>query len=102
MAGLKANRETSKVQSLFITSKSINPSTMWEIKSSKQYLCLSDRRSRLLFLGQVQQADVSNRRQLLELVERMLIYKFSNKSRQELEAMFGLTEWQQIRFPNGS
>lgn len=49
-------------------------------------------------IGQVQQADVSNRRQLLELVERMLIYKFSNKTRQELEAMFGLTEWQQTKF----
>ncbi|MEL6461603.1 MAG: DUF2887 domain-containing protein [Cyanobacteria bacterium J06621_15] len=49
-------------------------------------------------IGQVQQADVSNRRQLLELVERMLVYKFSNKSRQELEAMFGLTEWRKTRF----
>ncbi|WP_234300995.1 DUF2887 domain-containing protein [Sphaerospermopsis aphanizomenoides] len=35
---------------------------------------------------------------LLELVERMLVYKFSSYSRQELEAMFGLTEWQQTRF----
>jgi predicted transposase/invertase (TIGR01784 family) len=49
-------------------------------------------------INQVQQADVTNRRQLLELVERMLIYKFSNQSRQELEAMFGLTEWQQTKF----
>ncbi|MBV6628049.1 MAG: Rpn family recombination-promoting nuclease/putative transposase [Rivularia sp. (in: Bacteria)] len=49
-------------------------------------------------IGQVQQADVNNRRQLLELVERMLVYKFSNKSRQELEAMFGLTEWRKTRF----
>ncbi len=49
-------------------------------------------------IEQVQQADASNRRQLLELVERMLIYKFSNKTRQELEAMFGLTEWQQTKF----
>ena len=49
-------------------------------------------------IGQVQQADVSNRRQLLELVERMLVYKFSNKSRQELEAMFGLTEWRKTKF----
>ncbi|MGB3637320.1 MAG: Rpn family recombination-promoting nuclease/putative transposase [Rivularia sp. (in: cyanobacteria)] len=49
-------------------------------------------------IGQVQQVDVSNRRQLLELVERMLIYKFSNKTRQELEAMFGLTEWRKTRF----
>ena len=49
-------------------------------------------------INQVQQADVTNRQRLLELVERMLIYKFSNQSRQELEAMFGLTEWQQTRF----
>lgn len=49
-------------------------------------------------INQVQKTDVTKRRQLLELVERMLIYKFSNQSRQELEAMFGLTEWQQTRF----
>ncbi|WP_371416157.1 Rpn family recombination-promoting nuclease/putative transposase [Aphanizomenon sp. UHCC 0183] len=46
----------------------------------------------------VQQADAANSRYLLELVERMLIYKFSTYTRQELEAMFGLTEWQQTRF----
>ena len=28
----------------------------------------------------------------------MLVDKFSSYSRQELEAMFGLTEWQQTRF----
>jgi len=49
-------------------------------------------------INQVQQADATNRRHLLELVERMLIYKFSSYSRQELEAMFGLTEWRQTRF----
>ncbi len=49
-------------------------------------------------INQVRQADVTNRDRLLELVERMLIYKFSNQTRQELEAMFGLTEWQQTRF----
>ena len=27
-----------------------------------------------------------------------MVYKFSNKSRQDLEAMFGLTEWRQTRF----
>ncbi|MFM6811923.1 MAG: DUF2887 domain-containing protein, partial [Dolichospermum sp.] len=42
--------------------------------------------------------DAVNSRYLLELVERMLIYKFSTYSRQELEAMFGLTQWQQTRF----
>jgi len=29
---------------------------------------------------------------------KKLVYKFSSYSRQELEAMFGLTEWQQTRF----
>ena len=43
-------------------------------------------------------ADADKSRNLLELVERMLVYKFSTYSRQELEAMFGLTEWQQTRF----
>ncbi|NET72758.1 MAG: Rpn family recombination-promoting nuclease/putative transposase [Sphaerospermopsis sp. SIO1G2] len=46
----------------------------------------------------VQQADAAKSRYLLELVERMLIYKFSTYTRQELEAMFGLTEWRQTRF----
>ncbi|MDY6902533.1 MAG: hypothetical protein SWZ49_31360 [Cyanobacteriota bacterium] len=27
-----------------------------------------------------------------------MIYKFSNQIREELEAIFGLTEWQQTRF----
>ncbi|MHC5774057.1 DUF2887 domain-containing protein [Nostoc sp.] len=44
-------------------------------------------------INQVQQTDEANRSNLLELVERMLIYKFVNKSQQELEAMFGLTDW---------
>jgi len=46
----------------------------------------------------VKTADAENGRDLLELVERMLVYKFSSYTRQELEAMFGLTEWQQTRF----
>ncbi|AFZ25780.1 hypothetical protein Cylst_3655 [Cylindrospermum stagnale PCC 7417] len=49
-------------------------------------------------LNLVQQADTANSRNVLELVERMLVYKFSSYSRQELEAMFGLTEWRQTRF----
>ncbi|MFN6558456.1 MAG: Rpn family recombination-promoting nuclease/putative transposase [Nostoc sp. ChiSLP01] len=49
-------------------------------------------------INQVQQADEANRSNLLELVERMPIYKFVNKSQQELEAMFGLTDWRQTKF----
>ncbi|MBD2132647.1 MAG: DUF2887 domain-containing protein [Sphaerospermopsis kisseleviana] len=49
-------------------------------------------------INQVNKADAAKGRNLLELVERMLVYKFSSYSRQELEAMFGLTEWQQTRF----
>ena len=46
----------------------------------------------------VEKADAAKSRNLLELVERMLVYKFSSYSRQELETMFGLTEWQKTRF----
>ncbi|TAE60641.1 MAG: Rpn family recombination-promoting nuclease/putative transposase [Nostocales cyanobacterium] len=46
----------------------------------------------------VNKADADKSRNLLELVERMLVYKFSSYNRQELEAMFGLTEWQKTRF----
>ena len=46
----------------------------------------------------MEKADAAKSRNLLELVERMLVYKFSSYSRQELEAMFGLTEWQKTRF----
>ncbi|MEH2333933.1 DUF2887 domain-containing protein [Nostoc sp.] len=49
-------------------------------------------------INQVQQADEANRSNLLELIERILIYKFVNKSQQELEAMFGLTDWRQTKF----
>lgn len=49
-------------------------------------------------INQVQQADEANRSNLLELLERILIYKFVNKSQQELEAMFGLTDWRQTKF----
>ncbi|MEA5626739.1 Rpn family recombination-promoting nuclease/putative transposase [Nostoc sp. UHCC 0251] len=49
-------------------------------------------------INQVQQTDEANRSNLLELVERMLIYKFVNKTQKELEAMFGLTDWRQTKF----
>ncbi|WP_234017145.1 Rpn family recombination-promoting nuclease/putative transposase [Nostoc sp. 'Lobaria pulmonaria (5183) cyanobiont'] len=49
-------------------------------------------------IKQVQKTDEANRSNLLELVERMLIYKFVNKTQQELEAMFGLTDWRQTKF----
>jgi predicted transposase/invertase (TIGR01784 family) len=32
------------------------------------------------------------------LIEKIVIYKFPHKSRQELEAMFNLTEWKQTKF----
>jgi predicted transposase/invertase (TIGR01784 family) len=36
--------------------------------------------------------------QLLQLIETILIYKFPNMSREEIEAMFGLSELKQTRF----
>jgi len=35
---------------------------------------------------------------IVELIEKIVVYKFPQKSRQELEAMFSLTEWKQTRF----
>lgn len=38
------------------------------------------------------------RRDVIELIEKAAIYKFSKKSKKELEAMFGTAEWKQTRF----
>jgi len=41
---------------------------------------------------------VTQQTNAIELIEQALIYKFPNRPRKELEAMFGLTEWKQTRF----
>ena len=35
---------------------------------------------------------------VIELIEKITIYKFPQKSRQELEQMFNLTDWKQTQF----
>jgi predicted transposase/invertase (TIGR01784 family) len=35
---------------------------------------------------------------VIELIEKIIIYKFPQKSRQELEQMFDLTDWKQTQF----
>jgi len=42
--------------------------------------------------------DVVLRQKVLGLIETILVYKFTNLSRQELEAMFGLDELKQTRY----
>ncbi|MFM2026883.1 MAG: DUF2887 domain-containing protein [Microcystis sp.] len=42
--------------------------------------------------------DPNTQRNVIELIENIIIYKFPQKSRQELEAMFNLTEWKQTKF----
>jgi predicted transposase/invertase (TIGR01784 family) len=54
--------------------------------------------NRLMQQAQQQLEDVALRRQVLELIETILVYKFTNLSRQELEAMFGLDELKQTRY----
>ncbi|BAY74674.1 hypothetical protein NIES25_10880 [Nostoc linckia NIES-25] len=39
----------------------------------------------------------SRRRQLLELIETILVYKFPTMSREEIEGMFGLSDLKQTR-----
>jgi len=42
--------------------------------------------------------DNSLQRDVIELIERVIIYKFPHYSSKELEAMFGLAEWKQTQF----
>ncbi|MCA2654928.1 Rpn family recombination-promoting nuclease/putative transposase [Microcystis sp. M061S2] len=41
--------------------------------------------------------DQSSQRQLIDLIESIIIYKFPQKSREEIEAMFGLSDLKQTR-----
>ncbi len=54
--------------------------------------------NRLMQQAQQELEDVALRRKVLGLIETILIYKFTNLSRQELEAMFGLDELKQTRY----
>ena len=42
--------------------------------------------------------DAIAQKNVIELIEKIIIYKFPHKSRQELEAMFNLTDWKQTKF----
>ncbi len=54
--------------------------------------------NRLVQQAQQELQDVALRRKVLGLIETILVYKFTNLSRQELEAMFGLDELKQTRY----
>jgi predicted transposase/invertase (TIGR01784 family) len=52
----------------------------------------------LLIARTQQQIDLEpQQQQLLQLIETILIYKFSDRSREEIESMFGLSDLQQTR-----
>ena len=42
--------------------------------------------------------DNTLQRNIIELIEKIIVYKFPKKSNKELEEMFGLSEWQQTQF----
>jgi predicted transposase/invertase (TIGR01784 family) len=42
--------------------------------------------------------DLNFQQKIIELIEKIIIYKFPQKSREELEAMFDLTAWKQTKF----
>jgi len=52
----------------------------------------------LLNQAKQQISDAIIQENIVELIEKVIVYKFPQKSRQELEAMFSLTEWKQTRF----
>ncbi|MFB2877102.1 Rpn family recombination-promoting nuclease/putative transposase [Floridanema aerugineum] len=54
--------------------------------------------NQLLQQARIQLADEAIKQKVLELIESILIYKFTTKSRQEIEAMFGLSDLKQTRF----
>ncbi len=43
-------------------------------------------------------ADASIQQNIIELISKVIVYKFPEKSSQELEQMFNLTEWKQTKF----
>jgi predicted transposase/invertase (TIGR01784 family) len=54
--------------------------------------------NRLMQQARQELEDVVLRQKVLGLIETILVYKFTNLSRQELEAMFGLDELKQTRY----
>jgi predicted transposase/invertase (TIGR01784 family) len=52
----------------------------------------------LLNQAKQQVSDATIQQNIVELIEKIIVYKFPEKSRQELEAMFNLTAWKQTRF----
>ena len=42
--------------------------------------------------------DNTLQRNIIELIEKVIVYKFPKKSNKELEEMFGLSEWQETQF----
>jgi predicted transposase/invertase (TIGR01784 family) len=54
--------------------------------------------NRLMQQAQQELEDAALRGKVLGLIETILVYKFTNLSRQELEAMFGLDELKQTRY----
>ncbi|GFE68360.1 Rpn family recombination-promoting nuclease/putative transposase [Chroococcus sp. FPU101] len=53
-----------------------------------------------LLLEQVEQEiiEVPQKKEVIELIEKIIIYKFPKKSRKELERMFNLTDWKKTQF----
>lgn len=53
-----------------------------------------------ILLNQVEQEinPVSQKKEVIELIEKIIIYKFPKKSRKELERMFNLTDWKKTQF----
>jgi len=55
------------------------------------------RARQLIDQAQVQIADPTTKRDLIDLIETIIVYKLPQKSRQEIEAMLGLSEIKQTK-----
>lgn len=59
---------------------------------------VNEQARQLLEKAQQELEDVALRQKVLELIETILVYKLTNLSREEIEAMFGLSELKQTRY----
>lgn len=56
-----------------------------------------DQARQLIVRAQQELSDGSNRRQIIELIQTVLVYKFPNLSTQDIQAMLGLSELKQTK-----
>lgn len=93
---------TQQVQVVYLDELQERPSSSLSLEIVK--LIVTDQEQaveqgrQLIQIAQQQQFDVATQQKVLQLLEIILIYKFTQLSREEIEAMFGFSDLKQTRF----